>query len=88
MTATVITYRGRSAVRDVGKAMGLGLDLVDLLAKQIEGVVRHDRDGRGDSAPAGLDSNDRRCDADDAGARERIARISTRPSPASTPAAW
>ena len=29
MTAEVISYRGRSAVRDVGKAMGLGLDAVD-----------------------------------------------------------
>ena len=37
MTAEVISYRGRSAVRDVGKAMGLGLDAVDVLAKHIEG---------------------------------------------------
>jgi error-prone DNA polymerase len=37
MTAEVISYRGRSAVRDVGKAMGLGLDSVDALAKQLEG---------------------------------------------------
>jgi error-prone DNA polymerase len=37
MTAVVTTYRGRSAVRDVGKAMGLGLDAVDVLAKQLEG---------------------------------------------------
>jgi error-prone DNA polymerase len=37
MTAEVISYRGRSAVRDVGKAMGLGLDAVDALAKQLEG---------------------------------------------------
>src|SRR5271155_4679267 len=37
MTAEVISYRGRSAVRDVGKAMGLGLDTVDALAKRLEG---------------------------------------------------
>jgi error-prone DNA polymerase len=37
MTAEVISYRGRSAVRDVGKAMGLGLDAVDALAKGLEG---------------------------------------------------
>jgi error-prone DNA polymerase len=37
MTGVVTTYRGRSAVRDVGKAMGLGLDAVDVLAKQLEG---------------------------------------------------
>ncbi len=37
MTAEVITYRPRSAVRDVGKALGLSLDRVDLLAKSLEG---------------------------------------------------
>ena len=37
MTAVVITYRTRSAVRDVGKALGLSLDRVDALAKQMEG---------------------------------------------------
>ena len=35
MTAEVITYRPRSAVRDVGKALGLSLDRVDALAKAI-----------------------------------------------------
>jgi error-prone DNA polymerase len=33
LTAEVISYRRRSAVRDVGKALGLSLDLVDTLAK-------------------------------------------------------
>jgi error-prone DNA polymerase len=36
MTAEVITYRPRSAVRDVGKALGLPLEQVDRLAKQLE----------------------------------------------------
>ena len=36
LTAEVISYRGRSAVRDVGKAMGLSLDLTDRLAKDLE----------------------------------------------------
>ncbi|HYE61403.1 MAG TPA: PHP domain-containing protein [Phycisphaerales bacterium] len=36
LTCEVITYRGRSAVREVGKAMGLSLDCVDRLAKQID----------------------------------------------------
>jgi len=36
MTAEVITYRPRSAVRDVGKALGLSLDRVDALAKSLE----------------------------------------------------
>ncbi len=37
MAAEVITYRPRSAVRDVGKALGLSLDRVDALAKSLEG---------------------------------------------------
>jgi error-prone DNA polymerase len=35
MTAEVITYRPRSAIRDVGKALGLSLDRVDVLAKAL-----------------------------------------------------
>src|SRR5690606_23675203 len=35
LAATVITYRSRSAVRDVGKALGLEESLVDHLAKNI-----------------------------------------------------
>lgn len=33
IAATVITYRPRSAIRDVGKALGLAADIVDRLAK-------------------------------------------------------
>jgi len=36
MTAEVITYRGRSAVRDVGKALGLSLDMVDQMARKLD----------------------------------------------------
>jgi error-prone DNA polymerase len=39
LAATVITYRVRSAVRDVGKALGLSLDRVDALAKHVEGYA-------------------------------------------------
>ncbi|MDA1018086.1 MAG: error-prone DNA polymerase [Planctomycetota bacterium] len=35
MTAEVISYRPRSAVRDVGKALGLSLDRVEVLAKSM-----------------------------------------------------
>ncbi len=41
MTAELITYRPRSALRDVGKALGLSLDRVDALAKS----VGHDTTG-------------------------------------------
>ncbi len=37
LAATVICYRGRSAIREVGKALGLSLDTVDRLAKSIWG---------------------------------------------------
>jgi len=36
LTAEVISYRGRSAVREVGKAMGLPEDCVDALAKNLD----------------------------------------------------
>lgn len=36
LTATVITYRPRSAIRDVGKALGLSLEQVDRLAKNMQ----------------------------------------------------
>ncbi|MBY0522179.1 MAG: error-prone DNA polymerase [Gemmataceae bacterium] len=36
LAAEVITYRPRSAVRDVGKALGLSLDRVDRLAKVLD----------------------------------------------------
>jgi len=35
LAATVITYRPRSAIRDVGKALGMSLEQVDRLAKAI-----------------------------------------------------
>ncbi|MEQ8770449.1 MAG: error-prone DNA polymerase [Phycisphaerales bacterium] len=35
LTAEVVSYRGRSAIREVGKAMGLSADAVDALAKQL-----------------------------------------------------
>ncbi len=35
LAATVITYRPKSAMRDVGKALGFGLDQVDRLAKSM-----------------------------------------------------
>ncbi len=37
LTGVVITYRGRSAIRDAGKALGLSPDAVDRLAKSLDG---------------------------------------------------
>ena len=36
ITGEVITYRPRSAIRDVGKALGFSLESIDRLAKQLE----------------------------------------------------
>jgi error-prone DNA polymerase len=56
LAATLITYRPRSAVRDVGKALGLTLDLVDLLAKSLSWWDKHDvLEAR--CATAGVDPN-------------------------------
>jgi len=59
LAATVIRYRGRSAVRDVGKAMGLSEDVVGGLAKGIWGT---DGDVGTDSQvrERGLNPQDRR----------------------------
>ena len=58
MTAVVITYRGAIAVRDVGKAMGLSLDLVDQMAKKLDwwhrGTITPEMLGQ-----LGLDAGDR-----------------------------
>ncbi|MEX0728625.1 MAG: error-prone DNA polymerase [Planctomycetaceae bacterium] len=54
LTAVTITYRSRSAIRDVGKALGLSLDLVDRLAKNGDG--KHDSsEMRTRSREVGLD---------------------------------
>jgi error-prone DNA polymerase len=62
MTANVITYRGRSAAREVGKALGLEPALIDRLAKvmnQFEFINPADTLGR-NLAAAGLDGENRR----------------------------
>ncbi len=56
MTAEVITYRPRSAVRDVGRALGMPAEQIDRLAKRIE----HFRDPQAADMPlrcreAGID---------------------------------
>jgi error-prone DNA polymerase len=54
LAATVITYCSRSAIRDVGKALGLSLDRVDALAKHVEGYT-HEPKLAGRSREVGLD---------------------------------
>ncbi len=51
MTANVITYRGRSAARDVGKALGIEPGQVDRLAKVIHHFEFHPSAGSGRDEP-------------------------------------
>ncbi|HYH42130.1 MAG TPA: error-prone DNA polymerase, partial [Burkholderiales bacterium] len=59
IAATVITYRSRSAAREVGKAFGLSEDAVGALAGNIWGWSSTAIDGE-DAKRAGLDPNERR----------------------------
>ena len=54
LAAAVITYCPRSAVRDVGKALGLSADRVNALAKQVEGYRSETLPGER-CAAAGID---------------------------------
>ena len=58
LTATTITYRGRSAIRDVGKAMGLSLDTVGALAGTLAGRYGEDAFCDEDLKELGLDPRD------------------------------
>ncbi len=58
MVCEVITYRGKSALRDVGKALGLSLAQVDRLAKQLGMYDDLAAVGPAQLAAAGLDGAD------------------------------
>ena len=57
IAATVICYRGRSSIREVGKAFGLSEDTIGALSSSIWGGGG---DGKADLARAGLDPDSRR----------------------------
>ncbi|MFN4142713.1 error-prone DNA polymerase [Aestuariivirga sp.] len=57
LAATVITYRGRSAMREVGKAMGLSEDVTATLAGIVWGQMREEMHN-GRLKEAGLDPDD------------------------------
>ena len=58
LAATVISYRGRSAIRDVGKAMGLPEDAVGALARNLAGRGREDVEERERVVELGLDPDE------------------------------
>ena len=81
MTAEVITYRPRSAVRDVGKALGMPADEIDRLAKRIEhGQAGEDRERAGIADRGGGESARQSCRVASAPRRAGIL-----PSPAPPP---
>ena len=59
IAATVITYRSRSAVREVGKAFGLSERRGRRARRQCLGLVEHGVDGA-DARRVGLDPEERR----------------------------
>lgn len=59
MVNEIISYRGRSSVRDVGKAVGLGLDQVDRLCGLLDSWGRL-TEGESVLVEAGLDPQDER----------------------------
>jgi error-prone DNA polymerase len=78
MTSEVITYRTRSAIRDVGKALGLSLDQVDAISNEYD--ARESLAGATGAAYDGKsplpESVQRRRDLD-AGSNQRQSRIET-----------
>jgi error-prone DNA polymerase len=68
IAATVISYRGRSAIREVGKAFGLSEDTIGALSSSIWGSGG----GTADLSRAGLSANSRRVKQIAALAREII----------------
>ena len=59
LAATVISYRARSAVREVGKALGLSADTVTALTSQVHGRSKDDLNDE-QLREIGLDPSDRR----------------------------
>ena len=59
LCSTVVHYRSRRAIREVGKAMGLSVDVVSALSSQVWGVS-NSGPGEERAKAAGLDLKDRR----------------------------
>ena len=59
LCSTVVHYRSRRAIREVGKAMGLSVDVVSALSSQVWGISNNGP-GEERAKAAGLDVKDRR----------------------------
>ncbi len=60
LCATVIHYRGKRAIREVGRAMGLSQDTISALSSQLWGFFSSGVAARGRMREIGLDPDDRR----------------------------
>jgi len=86
MTSEVITYRTRSAIRDVGKALGLSLAQVDAISKEYDareslaGAVGAEHDGQ-----RALPASVRKRRDLDAGSNQRVSRAEAGDQPAQSP---
>ena len=60
LCATVIHYRGKRAIREVGRAMGLSQDTISALSSQLWGVFSSGQVARDRMREIGLDPDDRR----------------------------
>src|SRR6056297_1762319 len=60
LCATVIHYRGKRAIREVGRAMGLSQDTISALSSQLWGVFSSGQVARDRMCEIGLDPDDRR----------------------------
>ena len=86
MTAEVITYRTRSAIRDVGKALGLSLAQVDAVSKEYDARESlAGATGTGDDGAGALPDSVRRRRDLDAGSNQRRSRADAGDQPAQSP---
>ena len=88
MTANVITYRGRSAAREVGKALGLPAEMQDRLAKLVANWGYQDPEETPHQAPARGRVRSARIRASASSPRCGRASRTCRVISASTRAAW
>ena len=64
LCATVVHYRGKRAIREVGRAMGLSEDTISALSSQLWGFFLDQGDRSERMAEIGLDYRDKRAATD------------------------
>ena len=86
MAAEVITYRTRSAIRDVGKALGLSLEQIDAVAREYDARESlAGATGAEQSVASPLPASVMRRRDLDSGSNQRLSRAGANDQPAATP---